>query len=61
MKIFRSMVISKEGDSKFKIETKVYKFKLIGSEKQLAICMEAGLIFADSLVHYAEELESIVR
>jgi len=55
------MVISKEGDSKFKIETKVYKFKLIGSEKQLAICMEAGLIFADSLVHYAEELESIVR
>ena len=61
MRILENMNIVKEGEGLYRVEKKIYKFMLIGKERQLVIRMHAGCIFAENLVHYGDELESIVR
>ena len=58
--VFKSVGIEKISKGVYKVENKTYRFKVVHGNN-LAIRMFAGYIFAESLVHFEEELNLIVK
>lgn len=56
----KNLKIEKVNRGEYKVEQKLYKFRLLNGNN-LAIRMFAGYIYADCLVHFDEELMSIVK
>lgn len=58
--MFKAMNIQKVRKGVYTLDNKEYSFKML-SGNNLAIRMYAGYIFTDSLVHFDEELLSLIK